>query len=299
MKRVIIGRSVQGASHKRDGRECQDSCKKIEFNDGTVVLAVADGHGSKSSPYSKSGSSMAVNAFCSVMGTLYLSYIEKSETLLTYLNREGETRVAKSIDNEWKRRVLKAHSDNKRDIPQIDDRDKQKAEIYKQYGTTLLGLMIAPSFLFAFQLGDGDITYVDYSGIDTVLQSEKILGVETHSLSSADSWKRAITTVRRRDVDPPLPSLFILSTDGFVNSYKDDKEFEKTCIDYYEMIKEHGAETVSANLKVWLSETSEMGCGDDITLLMAYFYDSAGEINKSLPVDGEASLSESEVVASE
>lgn len=37
------------------------------------------------------------------------------------------------------------------------------------------------------------------------------------------------------------------------------------------MIKEHGANVINANLKTWLSETSEMGCGDDITVLMVYY----------------------------
>ena len=34
--------------------------------------------------------------------------------------------------------------------------------------------MITPTFLFAFQLGDGDITYIDDHGIDAVLQGDKI-----------------------------------------------------------------------------------------------------------------------------
>ena len=37
------------------------------------------------------------------------------------------------------------------------------------------------------------------------------------------------------------------------------------------MIKEHGAEAVQGNLKKWLTETSELGCGDDITVVMGYF----------------------------
>lgn len=63
----------------------------------------------------------------------------------------------------------------------------------------------------------------------------------------------------------------MLSTDGFANSYKNEAEFKKTCQDYYDMIKQHGPSAVDANLKAWLEETSELGCGDDITLLMAYF----------------------------
>lgn len=50
--------------------------------------------------------------------------------------------------------------------------------------------MITPIFVFAFQLGDGDISYVDQNGLDHLLEDEKILGVETHSLSKIDSWKK-------------------------------------------------------------------------------------------------------------
>lgn len=53
MKRMVFGESVQGASHKRVDKECQDSFKKLEYDDGTVIMAIADGHGSKACPYSK------------------------------------------------------------------------------------------------------------------------------------------------------------------------------------------------------------------------------------------------------
>lgn len=270
MKRIAFGESVQGASHKRNEIECQDSMKKIEFDDGSVILAVADGHGSKSCPFSKSGSSIAVNVFCKVMQEFYAGYKDNLEMLLTYLNREGDTKVAQAVDGEWKRRVLIAHTKNKRDVPLTSEGEKDKIEIYKQYGTTLVGLMITPIFLFAFQIGDGDITYVDNDGIEEVLVSDKILGTETHSLSKVDSWKKAITVVRRRNIDESTPSLFMLSTDGFSNSYKNEEEFKKTCADYFEMTKKHGCDVIRANLKGWLSETSEQGCGDDITLLMCY-----------------------------
>ena len=50
MKRMVFGESVQGASHKRVDKECQDSFKKLEYDDGTVIMAIADGHGSKACP---------------------------------------------------------------------------------------------------------------------------------------------------------------------------------------------------------------------------------------------------------
>ena len=96
MKRMVFGESVQGASHKRVDKECQDSFKKLEYDDGTVIMAIADGHGSKACPYSKSGSSIAVNVFCKVMDEFHASYAENLEMLLTYLNREGDTLFSRS-----------------------------------------------------------------------------------------------------------------------------------------------------------------------------------------------------------
>ena len=281
MKRIAFGESVQGASHKRVEMECQDSMKKVEFDNGTVILAVADGHGSKSCPYSKSGSSIAVNVFCKVMQELYSGYENNLEMLLTYLNREGDTKIAQDVDEEWKRRVLTAHTKQKREVPLTAEGEKDKIEIYKQYGTTLVGLMITPIFVFAFQIGDGDITYVDNDGIEEVLVPDKILGTETHSLSKVDSWKKAISAVHRREMADHIPSLFMLSTDGFSNSYKNEDEFKKTCVDYFEMIKQHGCDLIGANLKAWLSETSEQGCGDDITLLMCFIDDESKPLAES------------------
>ncbi len=46
MTRSVFGESVQGASHIRSGKECQDSLKKVVRDDDTVTLAVGVGHGS-------------------------------------------------------------------------------------------------------------------------------------------------------------------------------------------------------------------------------------------------------------
>lgn len=271
VNRKIYGESVQGASHIRNGIVCQDSYKKIELSKDIVLIAVADGHGSESCPYSKTGSQIAVNVFCRVMQDLVDNFKKDQEFLLTYLNREGDTKIAQAIDGMWKERVWKAHRDNKRERPIGKDNLVDKAEVYKLYGTTLLGLMVTKKFIFAYQLGDGDILFIDRNSIQAVIEGDKILGTETHSLCKRDSWKKAITMVRVRSVKDDLPYLYLLSTDGFSNSYKTQEDFEKTCRDYYELIQEYGFKKVSENLKEWLSETSEMGCGDDITVVMAYY----------------------------
>ncbi len=266
----VLGNSVRGASHKRSGIECQDSYKKIQCDDGTLIMAIADGHGSKNCPYSKTGSSIAVNVFCKVMSEYLSNYNGSYGQLITYLNREGDTKIAKEIDLEWKKRIEKVHRRKKREIPTDNSGHINSGAVYSLYGTTLLGLVLAKEFIFAYQLGDGDIISVGQNSIESVVLGDRILGVETHSLCKDNSWEKAITTIRRIGSDDNYPRMLMLSTDGFANSYKDETEFFKTCREYYETINQYGIKAVGENLKSWLSETSEMGCGDDITLLIAY-----------------------------
>lgn len=270
MIRSVFGESVQGASHIRSGRECQDSLKKLVKDSGSVILAVADGHGSDSCPYSKEGSLAAVNVFCKILGDYLDTYTGQQEMLFTFLKREGDTKIAQEIDVAWKRRILRLHTKCRRKIPLDENRNKDREAVYKLYGSTLLGLVITEDFLFAFQLGDGDIVKVSESGVYSVIAGDKILGTETHSLSKAESWKKAITLIRKREEREKQPVMYMLSSDGLSNSYKNDEEFKKTCMDYYVLLKEHGVKAVSEQLKTWLQETSEMGCGDDITALFAY-----------------------------
>lgn len=271
MTQSVFGESVQGASHIRNGRECQDSLKKVERDEGTVILSIADGHGSDSCPYSKNGSCAAVNVFCKILGDYLDTYSGQPEMLMTFLKREGDTKVAQEIDKEWKRRILKIHSKYKRDIILDAEGNKDTDAIYKLYGSTLIGLVIAKEFLFAFQLGDGDIIKVSEMGVENVIEADKLLGIETHSLSKTESWKKAVTIIKKQGENRKLPVMYMLASDGMANSYKNDEEFKKTCTDYYELLNEHGVKAVADNLRQWLGETSELGCGDDITALFSYY----------------------------
>lgn len=271
MQRYLYGESVKGATHVRNGAPLQDSYRIERVSDEVSIISVADGHGSEKCPRSKNGSQIAVNVFCKVMKEYWQKYEQQPESLITWLNREGELRFAQNICEEWQRRVRKSFNDSKSEKPLDENGKTDWKAVYKLYGTTLLGMMITPSYIFAFQLGDGDIQLVDQQGVSAVVETEKILGTETHSLSKMDAWRKAVSVVRRREAVDGLPYMYMLSTDGFANSYLTEEDFAKTCREYFEMIREHGFEEVCSNLGKWLYETSELGCGDDTTVLMAYF----------------------------
>ena len=272
MKHSIISERVQGASHKRVDKICQDNYFRKEIGEDITILAVADGHGSDASPFSETGSKIAVDIFGNIMENYVQAYRNQEDQLLTFLNRESEVKLARSIDETWKAKVLANHLKNKRPTPKTPSGKKDEKTIYRMYGTTLLGILITKTFVFAFQMGDGDMVLVNVVKADFLLEGDHLLGVETHSLSRENAWEKAISVVKRREADEVIPFAIMMSTDGFSNSYKSEDAYLHACREYFSMIKEHGLEAVDKNLKQWLEETSQHGSGDDITMVIAYFY---------------------------
>ena len=274
MKRYICDGIVKGATHVRNQMPCQDNKKIVEISDKIAIVAVADGHGRAKCPRSDRGSMIAVNSFYKVMKSYLKAYGEEQEgasNLLTFLNREGDMRFAQDVCEEWQARVKQSFYKNKVDGMTDADGHIKWSSVFSLYGTTLLGMLITDSFVFSFQIGDGDISIVTKDEVEPLVEPEKFLGTETHSLARTDAWRKAVSSVHRREMEREESYMYILSTDGFANSYTSDAEYQKTCRDYLQMIQEYGAGTVQLNLKNWLTETSELGCGDDITVVMIYF----------------------------
>ncbi len=290
MKRRVIGNSVTGASHKRKDLPCQDSFairnnqfryskadnKRNAFyqgmNDDVEIITVADGHGSSSCPYSDRGSSIAVNVFCDIIAEFCYKYRDQMDDLRKYLNSESECiHLARKIDREWKQRVLKDYRRDylKRTPILTQEEEKKEYPIYKLFGTTLVGMVITKSFAFALQIGDGDINLISEHAVENIIEQEKILGVETHSLSKKDAWKHASTRLLSLNLIEDKLFMFMLSTDGMANSYATENDFKQTCVEYFNIIKEHDIKVIKENLPRWLNETSEHGCGDDISVIFA------------------------------
>lgn len=274
MKRYICEGIVKGATHVRNQMPCQDNKKIIKISDEITIIALADGHGSSKCPRSDRGSMIAVNSFYHIMKKYLEIYGEDEEDithLMTFLNREGDVRFAQDVCEEWQARVKQSFYKNKVEGMTNEDGSIKWPSVFSLYGTTLLGMLITDSFVFSFQIGDGDISAVTKDEVEPLVEPEKFLGTETHSLSEPDAWRKAVTSVHRLEAESRESYMYILSTDGFANSYTSDKEYQKTCRDYLQMIRKYGIDVVQKNLKKWLTETSELGCGDDITVVMVYF----------------------------
>jgi serine/threonine protein phosphatase PrpC len=256
---TAFGDQVRGAQHVKNKSKCQDKFK-IEKIDDALIIAVADGHGSSKCKYSDEGAQLAVNVFCDIIASLVKQHSGRMDELYSYLSRNKAESLPKKIVQVWKDTVEKNHQKKSNEV-EID---------LTFYGTTLLGFLITESFCFALQLGDGDILCVNSGGQTTpFIETDKILGTETYSISSEKAWENVIIEMRNQATDE-FPVLFIISTDGFANSFVSDEEFMKTGADYLELLKEYGENEIKDNLKNWLNETTQNGSGDDITLVLIY-----------------------------
>ena len=139
------------------------------------------------------------------------------------------------------------------------------------YGTTLLFVGIADTFIVYAQIGDGDIlTVSDDNKLERpIARDPALFANETTSLCTKEA-ERQIRVVIQTLADKP-PALILAMTDGYSNSYRDDASFERVGRDFLERLRnKSGIDDVRGKLKAWLETISEQGSGDDISLALAY-----------------------------
>ena len=275
MKVFKMGKSVQGTSHVAGNIPCQDACQIECLEDGTFVVAVADGHGSSKCIYSDKGARFAVEVFVDVIKGLFKQTVDEREKLIHLFRQSGSTDLAKAICKSWQRRIKKSYN-------ALSGIEKKKGNELPEFtselfGTTLLGLVIAHDFVYALQIGDGDMVFVETEKVDRIIESPKFLGTETYSLSNENPWKNAISYFQRFEFLDKVPCMFMVSTDGFANSFISDDEYFVSCKDYFNTILEYGDIAVQENLSEWLHQTSQEGSGDDITLAIVGVYEENKE----------------------
>ena len=146
------------------------------------------------------------------------------------------------------------------------DREAVERNPLLAYGSTVLAVAVTKQFILYMQLGDGDIVHVSDEGEPTrpLPKDDRLFANETTSLCAPGAWKDF--RVQFQVISERQPALIMLATDGYINSYQSEEGFLKVGTDILKMIRDEGPEKVKHELHDWLTETSEKGSGDDITL---------------------------------
>jgi serine/threonine protein phosphatase PrpC len=254
----VIGTSVRGASHIRNGLPNQDG---IHWYPGQgkglpIILAVSDGHGSRKNFRSDRGAGFAVDAAVETMKDFIDRHADTRN--LTVIKRIAEERLPKEIVKRWRSAVMSDQGDSG-NTPDTTDP-------FIPYGATLLTVLVTPFFIIYLQLGDGDILTIWKNGEvqRSMPKDERLFGNETTSLCTKDPWRDF--RFRFCPILNSPPRLILVSTDGYANSFRDDDSFLQVGSDIWDMVQTDGLDFVNQHLENWLNEASAAGSGDDITM---------------------------------
>ncbi len=268
---LVFGASVQGAAHLRSGKPGQDAIFWTGPPDGyaSVVLAVADGHGSAKAFRSASGASFAVRSAAQEVRGFLEAQIDLSN--LSAIKRIATEGLPQEIVRQWTEVVeqeLAAKPLTADELQTLEAKDREAVERNPllAYGSTVLAVAVTKQFILYMQLGDGDIVHVSDEGEPTrpLPKDDRLFANETTSLCAPGAWKDF--RVQFQVISERQPALIMLATDGYINSYQSEEGFLKVGTDILKMIRDEGPEKVKHELHDWLTETSEKGSGDDITL---------------------------------
>jgi serine/threonine protein phosphatase PrpC len=276
---TALSASARGASHEKSGQANQDAVrsKNPRPGDDTLLLAIADGHGSMRSFRSERGSALAAECALRELAT----FVDRLglDAPISRVRNQAKTRWPKALITAWKAAVradveknpftpldFAAFPDNP---PRVKPGEDLPTAAYLAYGATLVALVITPRYILYSQLGDGDILSVGKDGhVQRPLpRRHEFMANQTVSLCSHRAHLEF--QIRIDALRGPAPALIMLSTDGYANCFGDDEGFFKVGSDFLRYLRAEGPSFVKDKLEDWLRQSSRDGSGDDITVGLA------------------------------
>lgn len=253
--------SVKGNLHHIRKLPNQDAIDVKTLGD-ILLVSIADGHGSRTCFRSDTGSKMAVE----VANVLVADKLLNSNHDLEALEKQSKM-LCKEICALWSKTVLRHLGKN----AFLDDEveclnESKRRDLGKNallaYGTTLMTLILSKNKIIVINIGDGEllVKFKDKEDVKVLNQSKRI-GNETESL--ALPYAHRYYTVNTYDSSDVIAIL--AATDGYPNSFKQEKGYMKVIDDLLQIKKSHGIKAIQDNLGTWLEDTSKNGSGDDIT----------------------------------
>jgi serine/threonine protein phosphatase PrpC len=262
---------VRGSSHRRSGVPNQDAVQAT-IAPGAAVAVVSDGHGSPRHFRSQIGSSLAVSTGAATLQSFLRDSLAGDGTVPFVPEQVHE--LERKIVSGWRSAVQSDLANNpfsEAELAALEAADGVEGRGTVEnapelaYGATLLAAAATDHVLLYLQLGDGEILSVDGQGITTrpLPPDERLIANQTTSLCQPEAWKDFRSAWITNGA---LPSLVLLSTDGYANSFRSDEDFLKIGKDYLEIIRQQGISSLAEELPDILNEATQQGSGDDITL---------------------------------
>lgn len=257
--------TVQGTSHIKKNKECQDASTSFCCEDYAIAI-VCDGHGGEDYIRSATGSEKA----CQIALKHIQEFIAQVDRETLTRQHESAIRTLEaSIITEWNRQIeehWKANPITDEEISVLSDKSKRRyleRNVFQSaYGTTLIAAVIAKDFWFCFQVGDGKCVWISRESQFASLElDEKCFLNATTSLCDSDALEHFHNYFKE-----DLPAAVFLGTDGVDDSFKNEKQLHS----FYKAISYSFANTdnekAQDELRDYLPRLSQKGSADDISV---------------------------------
>lgn len=268
-----------------------DPCRKLalsttEFtNDGDqpfIIAVVCDGHGSGKAFRSHIGAHIATQVAISSTQTFIQQLID-SDCSQEDIKIKAQLYLPQQLVSLWQDSIHQHYQQNPLTADEIAHYQRAYAKTYQDstnqtleylyfYGTTLCLALVTTKYILYINIGDADIIEVYEHPTETHTKSpfnNTSLGDDVYSLCLDNAAELFDIYFQPLDEEHNLPpSLIMMTTDGYGNSYRNDHDFQQTALDYCSLLTTQGAQAVDAALIGWLEETTQQGSGDDISIIL-------------------------------
>lgn len=267
--------SIQGYSHKRIDKECQDSSLSWQAKkyDGIIVC---DGHGGEKYIRSATGSRIACEVGKDILDQFMSAVQEKKIALTEHTFESHFTQLERAILQEWRKRI----EENYTELPVVDDQrfadlteQDKKVLLHnpvKAYGTTFLAAIMSEDLCFVLKLGDGNASILYSNGtidMPDELADDQLQFNVTTSMCNSDADVQFHHYFCRYPANKKIAGI-MLTSDGIINCYRLEESFKSLVKNIFLSYFEQKKKDAGDELKEMLGTLSERGSGDDLSVAL-------------------------------
>lgn len=258
--------SVQGASHIKKNKECQDASASY-FDEDCAVCVVCDGHGGDDYMRSAFGSKFASKITLeNIKG--FMKSVDAEEMRI---NSKGLLKqLEASIISGWNEAVNKHFKENpfsKEELIMVSERARKKyteqRRIESAYGTTVIGAAMNDKFWIGIHIGDGKCVAVNPQGrfLQPIPWDDKCFLNATTSICDSHALENF-----RSFYSEKLPIAVFVGSDGIDDCFKGNEQLHKlyNTVLYSFMTSEF--DEAVGELEDYLPRLSAKGSGDDMSV---------------------------------
>ena len=276
--KVFNGHRI-GSSHIAKGNPCEDFSMSFQ-NELLSIAVISDGHGDKNCFRSARGSQIACEVAVERIKNAFAS--DESVCILKTSPERVISEIEKSIIVSWNDNVEKDIINNPISDEELNGLDenvinaiKNTGRSHKVYGCTLIAAVFFRDFWFGVQIGDGKCVAIQKNGLykqPIPWDNENCVGNRSTSICSSRAYDSF-----RFTYGSDLPVAVFVASDGVDESF-DENGLNKFYYTLAYWVKTLSGEECKAKLDEMLSQISQVGSGDDVSV--SCIVDCVNEIRK-------------------